>query len=150
MIARATFEAATGFDTRFVNGYEDVDLCLRLGQFGREIHYCAESVLIHLESVSEGRTARDTPNHALYSKRWKSKLSASDILYYLEDGLIRLDYRGTTPMTMWISPELGVLDDSARRPVADRLLSARSRQVFELLKENIRLRIQTGSESRSA
>ncbi|MDB5350559.1 MAG: hypothetical protein JWN86_1806 [Planctomycetota bacterium] len=150
LIARATFEAANGFDTRFVNGYEDVDLCLRIGQHGREVHYCPASVLVHLESVSEGRTARDAPNHALYSSRWKPTLSPSDMLFYMEDGLIRLDYRGTTPMTVRLSPELGVLDDSARRPTADRLLAARSRQVFELLKENIKLRIRMGSESRSA
>ena len=57
---------------------------------------------------------------------------------------MRFDYRGTTPMTMWVSPELGVLDDEARRPTADRLLAARSRQVFELLKENIALRVRRG------
>jgi hypothetical protein len=138
------------FDEELAVAYNDVDLCLRMGQYGREVHYCPESVLIHLESVSDGRTARDAPNHALYSKRWKSRLSPSDILYYLADGLIRFDYRGTTPMTMWISPELGVFDEPARRPTADRLLATRSRQVFELLKENIKLRIKAGSESRSA
>lgn len=142
LIARAAFEAAGGFDTGFVNGFEDVDLCLRMGQFGREVHYCHESVLVHLESVSEGRTARDAANRALFAKRWKAKLSPSDVLYYLEDGLIRFEYRGTTPMKTWIAPELGGFEDEARSATADRLLAARSRQVFELMKENIALRVR--------
>ena len=54
-------------------------------------------------------------------------------------------------MTVWISPELGVLDEKDdRRPTADRLLGLRSRQVYELLKENIALRIRAGKDSRSA
>ena len=99
LIARATFEAADGFDTAFVNGYEDVDLCLRVGSHGREVHYCHESILIHLESVSEGRTARDASNHDLYVRRWRAKVAPDDVLYYQEDGLLRFAYRGVTPMT---------------------------------------------------
>ena len=150
LIARGAFEAAGGFDTAFVNGYEDVDLCLRVGSFGREVHYCHESVLIHLESVSEGRTARDSANHDLYSRRWKSKVIPDDLLYYQEDGLLRFTYRGVTPMSVSLAPELGVVDDEARRTPADRLLAARAEQVRALLKETITLKVHGASGLRSA
>lgn len=150
MIGRAAFEAAGGFDTAFRNGYEDVDLCLRVGAFGREVHYCHESVLIHLESVSDGRTAADAPNHDLYSRRWKSKVRPDDVVYYQEDGLLRFEYRGRTPMSTTLSPELGVIDDEARRPSTDRILAIRAEQVGELLRETIALRVRSGREAGSA
>lgn len=150
LIARAVFEASGRFDTAFVNGYEDVDLCLRLGALGREVHYCHESVLVHLESVSEGRTARNEANLALFMTRWAPSLKPSDVLYYVEDGLLRFEYGGLSPIRTWVAPELGALEDDERRDRSDRLLAARSRQVFHLLKENITLRLQAGRAPRSA
>lgn len=150
LIARATFEAAGGFDTAFVNGYEDVDLCLRVGAFGREVHYCHESVLIHLESVSDGRTARDSSNHDLFRRRWGAKVAPDDLLYYQQDGLLRFHYRGVSPMALTVAPELGVIDDEARRTPADRLLATRADQVRALLKETITLRVHGAPGVRSA
>lgn len=46
------FHALEGFDELFVNGNEDVDLCLRARQLGVAIVYVAESHVIHLESQS--------------------------------------------------------------------------------------------------
>lgn len=46
------FNEAYGFDPTFVNGYEDVDLCLRVRSAGWRIRYVAESVVLHHESAS--------------------------------------------------------------------------------------------------
>ena len=51
-IRRELFVACDGFDEGFDNGYEDVDLCLRVRAGGWRIRYCAESTLIHYESQS--------------------------------------------------------------------------------------------------
>lgn len=141
LIRRGTFRAAEGFDTGYVNGYEDVDICMRVGESGREIHYCHESVLIHLESVSEGRTERDASNHERFSKRWKHKIVPDDVKYYQEDGLLRFEYRGVTPMTVHIAPELGAIDLEDRATETDQLLKIRAEQVRSLLRENISLRV---------
>ncbi len=45
-------ELFDGFDEGFVNGYEDVDLCLRVTQAGWRIRYVTESVVVHHESQS--------------------------------------------------------------------------------------------------
>ena len=44
LVRRAAFERVGGFDTGFVNSLEDVDLCLRIGEAGGEVHYCHEAV----------------------------------------------------------------------------------------------------------
>src|SRR6202040_3852687 len=54
LMRREAFTLAGGFDTSFANGYEDVDLCLRLGELGYEVHYCPRSVVYHLESITRG------------------------------------------------------------------------------------------------
>lgn len=46
------FHALKGFDEGYVNGYEDIDLCLRAKKQGVVIRYVAESRIIHLESQS--------------------------------------------------------------------------------------------------
>ena len=91
---RALFAEVGGFDTAFRNGYEDVDLCLRLSAQGREIHYCHESVIIHFESQTRGRTLNDhdARNYALYRTRWAEIVRPDDIDYYLADGTLKINY----------------------------------------------------------
>ena len=90
LVRRDAFEQAGGFDTGFHNDLEDVDLCLRLGELGHEVHYCHESVLYHLESASRGQSARPSPSARVYRERWGRRVRHDELLYYLEDGLLDL------------------------------------------------------------
>lgn len=69
-IRRDLFRASDGFDTAFRNGFEDADLCLRLAGRGTAARYCADSVVTHHESMSEGRTDAESENLALFRRRW--------------------------------------------------------------------------------
>ncbi|MDQ4099036.1 MAG: glycosyltransferase family 2 protein, partial [Chloroflexota bacterium] len=40
LVPRALFMAVGGFDPTYINGLEDIDFCLRLGERGHEVHYC--------------------------------------------------------------------------------------------------------------
>jgi GT2 family glycosyltransferase len=142
-IARELFLVTGGYDTAFINGYEDVDLCMRLGAMGHEIHYCPESTLIHLESVSEGRNKYDDHGSALFLKRWGKKIQPDDLLLYAEDGLIQVNYHATLEFT--IAPELGVIRGQEGFADADRLLRWRAIQVHSLLRENSHLRAASAS-----
>lgn len=51
-VRRQTFYDLKGFDTGFVNGYEDVDLCLRARAEGWRIWYERDAVVTHHESQS--------------------------------------------------------------------------------------------------
>jgi GT2 family glycosyltransferase len=139
LIRRELFDEAGAFDAAFVNGYEDVDLCLRLRRLGYEIHYCHESVVSHLESVTRDYLA-DPANFRLFFERWSRDVHQDDFHYYVEDGLIDISYWEQFPALLSVSPLLAVLDE--RATATERLLAERSRQVHEALKENARLRVE--------
>lgn len=147
LVRREAFERVGGFDTSFINGAEDVDLCLRLGEWGYEIHYCHTSVLYHLESVSEGRFAHDAHNARLLTSRWQGKLQPDDLRYYLEDGLLRIDYSSVShdmlyPLEMQISPLLANVAPRQGAQEAGRLVRERTQQVYDLLRENAHLKAE--------
>lgn len=129
LVRRAGFDEAGGFDTAYENDLEDVDLCLRLAEVGLEVHYCHESVLVHLESASRGRPSGAGRSANVYRERWGNRVRADELSYYLEDGL--LDVLRTRPDKLPLSRR--------RRADAD-VLQARTRQLSELLRETVRTR----------
>jgi GT2 family glycosyltransferase len=140
LVRRECFDEVGGFDTGFVNGFEDIDLCLRLGELGHEVHYCHESTVTHLESVSEGRLAALDANSELYRRRWASRVEPDDLRFYVEDGLLSIRYRHRYPLGISLSRELAVVDDGGT--ATDKLLNTRAVEVLELLKENISLKLR--------
>jgi GT2 family glycosyltransferase len=144
---RDPFEQVGGFDEEFRNGLEDVDLCLRLGEQNHEIHYCAESVVWHLEYASRGsRSAERRAGERRYLSRWGSRVRPDDLSYYLEDGLLRIRYEETFPARLRVSPHLASIEDDGREREANRLLNLRSRQAYELLREAARLTVLRAEE----
>lgn len=140
LVRRAAFEEVGGFDTGFVNAYEDHDLCLRLGERGHEVHYCHTSVVTHLESLSRSReSARFTGAVARFRQRWAHRLEPDDLAYYGCDGLLTLRYEAGAPPTLSVSPHLALLDDQDRARRADHVLMERAHQVAALQQENARL-----------
>jgi GT2 family glycosyltransferase len=70
-IDRTLFAEHRGFDTDYTNGYEDVDLCLRLVRDGRRNIYRGDSVVVHHESMSPGRADLESQNAVLFRTRWQ-------------------------------------------------------------------------------
>jgi GT2 family glycosyltransferase len=139
LVRRPAFEAAQGFDEAFRNCLEDTDLCLRAGAAGHEVHYCHESVLYHLESVSRGRRSKEIERNAqLFRERWDGRVRRDDVDYYVADGFLKLRYRDVYPVGVEIAPELGFVAGRSREAV-DRLIEQLSREVVDLLKETVRL-----------
>jgi GT2 family glycosyltransferase len=139
LIRRDAFESLGGFDTAFVNGWEDVDLCLRAGQRGYEVHYCHESVVYHLEGATRGRKFEgDAANFRRWRERWAGRLRRDDVSYYAEDGLLRLDHADGR-VKVGVAPDLGVVDGDPQPDAFERLLADRTRKCLELLRDNVRL-----------
>ena len=139
LMRREAFDDASGFDTAFRNGYEDVDLCLRLGALNWEVHYCPSSVLYHLESVSEGRTDHQTANHRLYRDRWADKVKSDLLEYYLEDGLLEVTTR-LCHVDIAVSPLIGRIRRGGDEDEVERLLSRQTERIFLMMREVIKLR----------
>lgn len=146
LVRRDLFLQMGGFDTSFRNGFEDVDFCLRLGEVGHEVHFCAESVVEHLESVSPGRFRHDNRNVALYRRRWLGKVQPDDLSCFLEDGLLGVEYEGSFPVRLKVKPELAVVD-SGRVSALEKELAERTRQVADQTREISRLRAELGGAS---
>jgi O-antigen biosynthesis protein len=66
--------ALRGFDPEFVNGLEDVDLCLRALQL-RPGHFrvATDSVVLHHESKTEGRMLHAAANKDVFRRRWAGR-----------------------------------------------------------------------------
>lgn len=74
-VMREEYLDAGGFDAEYVNGMEDVDLCLRLKETtGRPLRVVRSSQVIHLESKTEGRFVHVLPNRRRFSQQWRRAL----------------------------------------------------------------------------
>jgi GT2 family glycosyltransferase len=74
IIRKADFIELGGFDTSYVNGLEDVDLCLRIIEKGKKIMYQPKCEVVHFESRSEGRYANSRQNAELFHSRWIGRM----------------------------------------------------------------------------
>jgi GT2 family glycosyltransferase len=148
LVRREAFEAVGGFDPGYLNSLEDVDLCLRLGEAGGEVHYCADAVLVHLESASRGRSDRFERSVALYRERWRERVRRDDLSLYAADGLLRVEYPSSYPVRFEVEPLLAAVD-SGREEKIERLLSSYAGEVGVLLQEVVRLTALHGGSSDS-
>lgn len=66
------FNEVKGFDPIFINGQEDIDLCLRLKGFNPKgrFWYCSDSKVYHATSQTQGRGTYIAQNRRLFAKRW--------------------------------------------------------------------------------
>jgi GT2 family glycosyltransferase/tetratricopeptide (TPR) repeat protein len=100
LVRREVFEAVGGFDEGYRNGFEDVDLCLKIREQGWQVIYRPDSVLYHLESQTPGRKAHDRENAKRLIERWAREWNLTDedaihfedghaIRYYEDNGALR-------------------------------------------------------------
>jgi GT2 family glycosyltransferase len=64
-----------GFDEGFVNGAEDVDLCLRAETAGLRNYIALRSIVRHHISQSAGRKLRDEQNSQRLMLRWQDVIA---------------------------------------------------------------------------
>ncbi|HPV82888.1 MAG TPA: glycosyltransferase [Nitrospira sp.] len=70
LIRRQVFAQVGGFDEGYKNGFEDVDLCLKIGEKNWKIVYQPDSTVIHLESRTPGRKTHEDENTNRFRERW--------------------------------------------------------------------------------
>ena len=83
LMRSAVFDAVGGFDEDFVVGFNDTDICLRIGRRGLKVLNAAFAVLYHHESASrrEAGTVSHPEDTALFTTRWADVLSDGDRYY---------------------------------------------------------------------
>jgi GT2 family glycosyltransferase len=70
LVNRAWFAYTGGLDTRYRNGFEDVDLCLRARDAGWSVIVAHRSLVRHAVSTSEGRGRHEYRNARQFLERW--------------------------------------------------------------------------------
>lgn len=65
-----------GFDESYINGFEDVDLCMRAREERRAIRYVADARFAHYEGASAGRFDREAENERRFYGRWHGGLTS--------------------------------------------------------------------------
>jgi GT2 family glycosyltransferase len=70
LVRRTDFLAVGGFDEGYVNGFEDVDLGLKLTAGGRRMRCVPQSRITHLESRTPRRKEHDAANSSRLAARW--------------------------------------------------------------------------------
>jgi len=86
LVRPEAFRAGGGFNEEYRNGYEDLELCLKMRRRGGVIVYQPRSVLYHLESQTDGRMSCDDENKMKFMAKWSGSLLSDEDSYYLADG----------------------------------------------------------------
>jgi GT2 family glycosyltransferase len=83
LIRADTWKEIGGFDESIAVGFGDVDLCLRAGEAGFRVVYCAHARLVHHESFTRGVSQVDPhpEDSSLYRIKWKELLKLGDPYY---------------------------------------------------------------------
>ncbi|WP_454061345.1 glycosyltransferase [Candidatus Nitrospira salsa] len=90
LVKRTWFDAVGGFDEAYRNGFEDIDLCLNIGEKGGKVVYQPKSWLYHLEGQTPGRNLHNDSNTEVFLKRWSNKHLTDEDCIAFEDGIALL------------------------------------------------------------
>jgi GT2 family glycosyltransferase len=94
MIDRDLWSRFGGFDERYRNGCEDIDLCLRIRERGLYVGVALDSCIRHHVSCSPGRRDHDEENTRRLFARWESTIATLALKRWSADAL---DYGWTSP-----------------------------------------------------
>ncbi len=79
-IRRDLFLELGGYDEGYVNGWEDVDLCLRVRVAGKPVVYRGDLWLWHAEGQTRGQVTGADANAERFYRRWRSVLDSDEEL----------------------------------------------------------------------
>ena len=74
LVRRNDFLKLGGFDEIFINGCEDVDLCLRYNRNGFCNYVVHDSVVLHVKGASAGRKLYNDRNSQILLERWGEEI----------------------------------------------------------------------------
>ena len=87
MLKKEIFEAVGGFDEGYINGFEDVDLCLKLREAGYMLIFNPKSIIFHFEEKTVGRRKHDIENINLFMEKWRLKYKRDNYIFAEMDNL---------------------------------------------------------------
>lgn len=86
LVRKEIFQQLGGFDEAYLNGYEDIDFCLKVKEAGLRVVYEPGAVVLHHAERSIGRHDHDADNARLLFQRWGSKIVPDAAAIYATEG----------------------------------------------------------------
>jgi len=128
-IRRELFLELGGFDEAFVNGWEDVDLCVRARLAGHRVVYRGDIAVRHAEGLTRGRAPDESGNEAIFFRRYSDLLNGDTERFAAQFDaagpvLIPATYPGDTPDGTDVSVDGEVLGLAGESAEARALLAA--------------------------
>ncbi len=124
VIPRKLFIAAGLFDEQFKNGFEDVDLCVRLWRQGRRMTVNPEAKVVHYASRTPGRHKHEEANAGHLFQKCRDKIMIDQHVHLKNDGMfLRLG--------QWLKLHASLPSDQCRR--LDALAAAASYEELKAL-----------------
>jgi GT2 family glycosyltransferase len=85
LMRRTDFEAAGGFDEAFLNGCEDIDLCLNIRSLGKQIYVAPNSQILHHVSLSRSSASLQNEKNSQYLYvKWRKEFKLKLIKIWIE------------------------------------------------------------------
>lgn len=89
-----SFIQVEGFDPLYVNGWEDVDFCLKLtSDKNKKCWYTPDATVIHHESKSHGRGKYVEVNRKTFLDKWRGAVHEDADKSYLADGFLPVQWK---------------------------------------------------------
>ena len=103
MLKKEIFEAVGGFDEGYINGFEDVDLCLKLREAGYMLIFNPKSIIFHFEEKTAGRKKHDIENINRFMEKWSLKYKRDNYIFAETDNLF-IDFNPRNGAIRYIRP----------------------------------------------
>ena len=87
LVKKKIFFEAGCFDDLYINGFEDVDLCLKLRELGYTLILNPKSIVFHFEEKTPGRKKYDIENINRFMSKWKFKYKRDNYIFAEKDNL---------------------------------------------------------------
>jgi GT2 family glycosyltransferase/glycosyltransferase involved in cell wall biosynthesis len=97
LIKKKVFFEAGLFDERYLNGFEDLDLCFRIREKGYKVIYNPKSEVYHFESRTPGRFAQEVKNSNLFLSIWYYEIISDQDRFFQEDKINKLFKQNREP-----------------------------------------------------
>ncbi len=78
LVSRKDFLEIGGFDEIYINGCEDVDLCLRYNRNGCRNFIAHDSIVTHVKGASEGRKRFNDRNSQVLQEKWGGEIKRNE------------------------------------------------------------------------
>ena len=119
LVRKEIFEKVGAFDEDFVNGFEDVDLCLKIRQLGKKVIYQPKSCLYHLESQTSGRKTHDVANGQRLYARWEHQWLDDEDLVAFQSGYINQQSFSKEKLRSRLTPISEVADPTTWKRIVE-------------------------------